>query len=270
VVERYLPGIAQFVILGAGFDTRALNLPKNAPVRSFEVDTPATQAAKRELLAKAEIDSTRVALVSANFETEDWLTKLIDAGFDPTQSALFVWEGVTMYLDREAVNDTLHKIAGTAKGSAVAFDYFTSDVLESQTLFMRTVRAWLNASGEPLKFGVDSAPPSRERLAELSALAECHSPSSTRSVGGLRKSAHGVVAPLRLWSRVVSCGHGALDGAVPPLALCDAPLYGWAARGEHSLVGVHTLLSELPGLQEEKGFVAFASGVPGFSARGQL
>jgi hypothetical protein len=32
---------------------------------------------------------------------------------------------------------------------------------------MRTVRATLKAGGEPLKFGIDSTPPSRERLAEF-------------------------------------------------------------------------------------------------------
>ena len=92
---------------------------------------------------------------------------MIDAGFNPGQPALFIWEGVVPYLDQEAVKDTLRKIASTAKGSIVAFDYFTSEVLESQALSMRSVRASLTAGGEPLKFGVDSTPPSRERLAEL-------------------------------------------------------------------------------------------------------
>jgi methyltransferase (TIGR00027 family) len=159
--------MAQFVILGAGFDTRALNLPKDAKVRSFEIDTPATVAVKREMLAKAGIDTTGVALTAADFEKEDWLAKLIDVGFDPSKPALFIWEGVTMYLDRAAVEDTLRKIASTAKGSVVAFDYFTTEVLESDALMMRSIRASLSAGGEPLKFGVDSTPPSRERLAEL-------------------------------------------------------------------------------------------------------
>jgi methyltransferase (TIGR00027 family) len=170
VVEQYLPGITQFVILGAGFDTRALRLkgtPKYAPVRSFEIDTPPTLAFKRERLAKAGIDSTGVTFVPANFETDDWLTRLINAGFNPGQPALFIWEGVVPYMDREAVKDTLQKIASTAKGSLVAFDYFTSELLESQALSMRSVRASLNAGGEPLKFSVDSTPPSRERLAGL-------------------------------------------------------------------------------------------------------
>jgi len=167
VVQQYLPEMAQFVILGAGFDTRALNLPKDARVRSFEIDTPATVAVKREMLAKAGIDPTGVVFTAADFEKEDWLAKLIDAGFDPSQPTLFIWEGVTPYLNRSAVEDTLRKIANTAKGSVVAFDYFTTEVLESEALMMRSIRASLNAGGEPLKFGVDSTPPSRERLVEL-------------------------------------------------------------------------------------------------------
>jgi methyltransferase (TIGR00027 family) len=170
IVENYLPKITQFVILGAGFDTRALRLkgmPKYAPVRFFEIDTPPTLAFKRQRLARAGIDSTGITFVPADFEKEDWLTRLIKAGFNPGEPALFIWEGVVPYLDKEAVKDALRKIASTAKGSVVAFDYFTSEVLESRALSMRSVRASLNAGGEPLKFGVDSTPPSRERLAEL-------------------------------------------------------------------------------------------------------
>jgi methyltransferase (TIGR00027 family) len=166
-VERYLPDIAQFVILGAGFDTRAFRLPEDAEVRSFEIDAPKTQAVKRQVLEKAGIDSTGVTFVTADFEKEDWLAKLVDAGFDPGKPALFLWEGVIMYLDKEAVLTTLRKIASTAKGSVVAFDYLTTEALESRALYWRFARAGTTAAGEPLKFGVSSTPPSRERLAEL-------------------------------------------------------------------------------------------------------
>jgi methyltransferase (TIGR00027 family) len=167
VLQQYLPEMTQFVILGAGYDTRALNLPKDTPVHSFEIDTPATIAGKREALAKAGIDTTGVVLVAANFEQEDWLAKLVEAGFNSRQLTLFIWEGVTPYLTREAVQDTLRKIASTAKGSSVAFDYFTTEVLESDALMMRSIRASLKAGGEPLKFGIDSTPPLRERVTEL-------------------------------------------------------------------------------------------------------
>jgi len=167
VLQRYLPGVAQFAILGAGFATRVFRLPEKAQVRSFEVDTPKTQATKRQILEQAGIDTTGVTFVAANFEKEDWLKRLVDAGFDPGRAALFIWEGVTPYLDREAVEETLRKIASIARGSIVAFDYFTTQVLVSNSFYMRYARAGTQAAGEPLKFGIDSTPPSRERLAEL-------------------------------------------------------------------------------------------------------
>jgi methyltransferase (TIGR00027 family) len=166
-VDRFLADITQFVILGAGFDTRAYRLPEQARVRSFEVDTPKTQALKRDLLRKAGVDASEVTFVAADFEKEDWLARLVDAGFDPGVPALFLWEGVIIYLDREAVESTLRKIASTAKGSVVVFDYFTTESLDSQAPDWRYARATTSAAGEPLKFGIESTPPSRERLAEL-------------------------------------------------------------------------------------------------------
>ena len=166
-IARHLDTIQQFVILGAGFDTRAYRQPSGARARSFEVDVPETQAAKREALQKAGIDPAGVTFVAADFEKEDWLARLSSAGFDRGQPGFFLWEGVTMYLDREAIEATLRKIASSAKGSVVAFDYFTTEALESRAPYWRFGRAAAKAAGEPLKFGVDSAPPSRERLAAL-------------------------------------------------------------------------------------------------------
>lgn len=167
VVDRHLKNITQFVILGAGFDTRAFRLPEDLRVQSFEVDTQKTLGIKRDMLEKTGIDSNGVTFVATDFEKEDWLNRLVEAGFDAEQPALFLWEGVTPYLDREAVADTLCKIARTARGSVVAFDYFTTEILKSQALYLRTVRASLSAGGEPLKFGIDSTPPLSARLAEF-------------------------------------------------------------------------------------------------------
>ncbi len=167
VVERYLPQMTQFVILGAGFDTRAYRLPPGANVHAFEVDVSQTQAVKRDMLQKAGVDASRITFVPANFEKEEWLARLVDSGFDLSRPALFLWEGVMMYLDRAAVEDTFRKIATSAKGSVVAFDYFTTEALVSNKLYWRYGRYATKAAGEPLKFGIDSTPPSRERLAEF-------------------------------------------------------------------------------------------------------
>ena len=152
--------IEQLVILGAGLDTRSYRLPSETRVRCFEVDTPRTQALKREMLDRAGVDASRVTFVPADFEEEDWFEKLVAAGFDPSKRTFFLWESVTMYLDPEAVESTLRRIAGTASGSVVAFDYFTNAPLGAWSIFLRTAEASAKLFGEPFgTFRIDSTPP---------------------------------------------------------------------------------------------------------------
>lgn len=108
-LEQHIVGIDQLVILGGGFDTRAYRLPAGTPTRCFEVDAPTTQSFKREMLERAGVDTTRVTYVPADFQKEDWLEKLVDAGFEPGKPTFFLWESVTMYLEREAVESALRK-----------------------------------------------------------------------------------------------------------------------------------------------------------------
>lgn len=164
-LERHLGAVEQLVILGAGWDTRAYRLPPQVHLRVFEVDARKTQALKRAALEQAGLDARRITFVTCDFLTEDWLDRLVQAGFAPDRPTFFLWEGVTMYLDRAAVERTLRRIAGTAPGSVVAFDYFTEDVITARTLYMRYVNAALKATGEPLRFGVASTPPARAQLA---------------------------------------------------------------------------------------------------------
>ena len=166
-LARHIDDLDQFVVLGAGYDTRAYRLPQGTRVRCFEVDRPKTQELKREMLGNAGVDTSRVTFVPADLMTDDWLAKLRNAGLEPHRPTFFLCEGVTMYLDREAVENTLRTIAGTAGGSVVAFDYLTTDTIESRSPYMRYARAALKAVGEPWSFGMDSSPPVREQVAAL-------------------------------------------------------------------------------------------------------
>ena len=171
-LQRHLADVGQLVILGAGLDTRSYRLPADTPVRCFEIDTPKTQAFKRAMLTKAGVDATRVTFVPADFEREDWFERLVAAGFEPHRPSFFLWESVTMYLDREAVERTLRTIAGTAPGSVVAFDYFSAQQLADRSLFMRFARVAVRAAGESFgTFGIDTTPPARQRVAAF--LASC-------------------------------------------------------------------------------------------------
>jgi O-methyltransferase involved in polyketide biosynthesis len=71
-----------------------------------------------------------------------------------------------MYLTPDGVEATLRKVASCARGSMIAFDYFTDFVLQSKSAYMRYARAATRMSGEPLRFGFDSTPPVRDRVAE--------------------------------------------------------------------------------------------------------
>lgn len=167
-LARHLPNVDQLVILGAGFDTRVHRLSPENRVRCFEIDLPTTQAFKLRMLKKAGLATHLSVYVPADFQaTTDWYENLVAAGFDPVRPAFFLWEAVTMYLDRASVEDTLRRIAGTAPGSVVAFDYFSAETITSGSPFMRYARAAAAFAGEPLTFGIDNTPPARERAKEF-------------------------------------------------------------------------------------------------------
>ena len=203
-LERYIRGVEQFAVLGAGFDTRVYRLPQDVRVRCFEVDAPRTQAFKREMLAKAGVDATRATYVPADFGKEDWFEKLVHAGCDPEKRTLFTWEGVTMYLYPDAVESSLRKFARTAAGSILAFDYFSAELIESNSFFMRYARAVMRRTGEPWHFGIDNTPPARQRAAEF--LDGC----------GLVLEEQRNFGPETKWTRAMA---GFAIASVPPRAL---------------------------------------------------
>jgi len=66
---------------------------------------------------------------------------------------------------KKAMVRIVNKAANTASGSVVAFDYFNAGLIKSQLLSMCYTRAVLNASGEPITFGIESASHSRKHVA---------------------------------------------------------------------------------------------------------
>lgn len=116
-------GVTQYVLLGAGLDTFALRNPYPA-LHVFEVDHPATQEWKRELLATSKL-STPASLTYApvDFERESLSDQLQAAGFDTRIPAFFGWLGVVPYLTHAAFRSTLSFIAAQPAGSGLVFDY---------------------------------------------------------------------------------------------------------------------------------------------------
>jgi methyltransferase (TIGR00027 family) len=120
-------GATQLVILGAGYDGRAWRMPELAGVKVFEVDHPATQGDKRAHLAELPPAIGDVEFVPIDFEKELLGPVLDRAGHSSASPTCWIWEGVVMYLTREAMRATLAGIAGrSAPGSTLIVNYHTT------------------------------------------------------------------------------------------------------------------------------------------------
>jgi len=150
-------GIHQVVILGAGFDCRIYRLYGISSVVAFEVDHPATVAAKlsrlRGLGAKLPVN---VRFVEIDFDRQSLAETLQRGGFDSGQPAIFVWEGVTNYLTASAVDGVLRYVAGCASGSRLVFTYVHRGVLDGSGGFPDAAKILSNVRelGEPWTFGL--------------------------------------------------------------------------------------------------------------------
>jgi methyltransferase (TIGR00027 family) len=161
--------MGQLVILGAGWDTRAYNLPEGAGVPIFELDTAEMQMAKRAALRTAGIDTTQVTFLTVDFNKEPFMESLGQHGFDPEVPTFFLWEGVVHYLEEEVVHATLDAVsAQAARGSVIAFDYASREIVEGSgsPLFRLAVKS-LQAMGETWRFGISTRPPARKQVADL-------------------------------------------------------------------------------------------------------
>jgi methyltransferase (TIGR00027 family) len=151
-------GGRQLVLLGAGYDCRALRMPELAGARVHEVDHPATQGHKRATLARLGAASP-ATYVAWNFEErpmEDLPEELARRGHDAAAPTFTVWEGVTMYLSPPAIDASLRAIAAwSAPGSRLAMTYFAKARLARPSLVTRATRAVISTWGEPWRFGWD-------------------------------------------------------------------------------------------------------------------
>ena len=106
----------------------------------FEVDARPTQQAKLAALQKAGIDSSHVTFVE-----------------------------VTMYLEEEAITDTLRTVSSFPSGSTLAFDYFARQLVKVEPP-LRLLGMVATASirwfyGENIMFGFDMEPPAKDKIA---------------------------------------------------------------------------------------------------------
>ena len=111
-------GIGQVAMVGAGYDSRAWRMRRDG-VRWVELDRPSSQRAKRQ-----GAPGPGPTFVEADLRSDDAMEALVRGGLDAYRPAVFVFEGVTMYLDELVLRDQLHRLAdGGATGSRLLADF---------------------------------------------------------------------------------------------------------------------------------------------------
>lgn len=162
-------GVRQCVILGAGWDSFAWRRPDlMARLQVFELDYPATRAAKRDRLIERGLTTPAdLVFVPIDFTTQSLSARLQESGFDPSVPTFVNWMGVTYYLSLPVVEGVFRELrALCAGGVAVAFDYMDAQVREliarqPKTLLRRLrrrigLRIW-HRIGEPFHTLLDAS-----------------------------------------------------------------------------------------------------------------
>jgi methyltransferase (TIGR00027 family) len=145
-------GARQLVLLGAGLDARAHRLAQLRDVTVFEIDHPSTQSVKRQKARALPLCAKELRYAACDFERVTLADALRSTSFDVHQPSVWIWEGVTMYLHRAAVDATLETVAQlSTPGSRLICTYLTPRTSFPAKWFAAAGEGSLGLIGEPIR-----------------------------------------------------------------------------------------------------------------------
>ena len=145
--------VAQYVIVGAGYDTFAYRNPF-PELHVFEVDHPSTQREKRQRLDQGSIPvPLNATFIAADLSVTSLEDALASSPFDRNAPAVFSWLGVVPYLELPAIEATLACVARMHAGTTIVFDYGVStDALNfAERFVVQKMASRVAQAGEPWK-----------------------------------------------------------------------------------------------------------------------
>jgi methyltransferase (TIGR00027 family) len=135
LLDAIKEGCSAVVNLGAGMDSRAFRIPGIENIRYFELDFPEMLKDKKVYIDKnAGGLPANVTLVPIDFDSQDIGDELMKAGYSLSTRTFFIWEGVTQYISREAVDNTIRYVAGSAAGSRIVFTYVLKSFIDGTAI----------------------------------------------------------------------------------------------------------------------------------------
>ena len=148
VVNSVEAGVRQVVTGAAGYDGRAFRYARRG-VRWFEIDHPATQADKVERITRLRLDTRHIRFIAADFAADPVAGLLAGAGLAPDRPALFLLEGVAVYLEQPVLERVLAAFREvTVDGSPLAISV---SVPSARPQARDRFRAAVAAAGEPVR-----------------------------------------------------------------------------------------------------------------------
>lgn len=158
--EEMEKGIDQIVILGAGFDSRAVRFDNiNTKTTFFELDSVHTQTAKIRRFRKKGIsfpDTTKY--IPIDFNADSISDVLLQNGFSPDRRSIFLMEGLVMYLKNDAVRELFETVSAlSSDGSGAVFDYIHASVLQRENRYYgeKEIYDRVNGVNESWQFGME-------------------------------------------------------------------------------------------------------------------
>ena len=126
--------VTQYVILGAGLDSFALRMgATRSDLEVFEVDAPSFQQFKLQRIRDLRLEvPSQLRFVPCDFETTTIADALAARNFVPDEPCFVSWLGVTQYLSRKAVADTLLWAGQRPAGSELVLTYLESNAQAAQ------------------------------------------------------------------------------------------------------------------------------------------
>jgi len=124
--EQFEQGAKQYVLLGAGLDSFAQrNTALLSDIDLYEIDQAETLTWKKKRLIENGYEiSANFHFVPVNFEESSWWDTLLDKGFDIHKKTFVSCTGVTLYLSKEAIMDTLQKMTLLMPQSSIAIAFY--------------------------------------------------------------------------------------------------------------------------------------------------
>lgn len=130
----------QIVLLGSGFDIRPLkknkqhqqgkkNVALYATVRFWEIDQAKVLDEKESIIKQNGLDKN-ATYIRADYTQDDFIKQLLENGLNPGLPILIIWEGNSVYIEKDSIKQLFIKFNAVFPYFVIAFNYTSQKTVD--------------------------------------------------------------------------------------------------------------------------------------------